>query len=55
MTAIILAAARGHFEIVKWLHENGAKILAKDKFRRSALILAVMNGHVKIASYLLQK
>lgn len=54
MTPLILAAANGHFEIVKWLHDNGAKIVAKDKFRRSGLILAVMNGHAKIASYLLQ-
>ena len=50
MTALILASAYNHFEVVEYLLENGAKILARDKFRRSALIMAVRNGNLKIAS-----
>lgn len=55
MTALHLAAAYGHYDCVKLLLENGAKVLAKDKFKRSALILAVRNGNLKIVSLLLQK
>ena len=55
MTALILAAAKGHFEIVQYLLEQGAKLNAKDKLKRNALILAVMNGNIKIASYLLKQ
>ncbi len=55
MTSLIIAAAHGHYDIVQWLVENGAKVIKKDKFKRSGLILAVLNGHVKIATYLLQK
>lgn len=55
MTPLIMAAANGHFDIVEYLIENEAKILAKDKYRRNALVLAVMNGHVKITSYLLKQ
>ena len=54
MTPLIQAAANGHFDCVQWLVENGAKTTKRDKFKRSSLILAIMNGHLKIASYLLQ-
>ncbi len=55
MTALHLAAAYGHYDCVKLLLDNGAKVLAKDKFKRSPLILAVRNGNLKIVSLLLQK
>jgi len=55
MTPLIIAAARGYYDCVEWLLENGAKIVKKEKTKRSALHYAVMNGNVKIASYLLQQ
>jgi len=55
MTPLIIAAAHGHYDLVQWLVEHEAKVIKKDKFKRSALILAVLNGQVKIASYLLQQ
>ncbi len=33
--------------------ENGAKILTRDKMGRSALMMAVRNGNIDVASYLL--
>ena len=58
VTALILASAMGHFEIVKYLLEESqpkARIMGKDKFKRTALIYAVRNGNLKVASYLLSK
>jgi len=55
MTPLIIASAQGHYECVEWLLENGAKIVKKDKTKKSPLHFAVMNGNVKIASYLLQQ
>ena len=55
MTALNLAAFRGHYEMVEFLVENGAKVTKKDKFRRSPLINAIRGGHAKIVSYLLSK
>jgi ankyrin repeat protein len=56
-TPLILASAMNHFDVVEYLLETyqpPAKILAKDKFKRSALIMAVRNGNLKVASYLLR-
>jgi len=48
------AVAWGHFEMVKVLVEEfKANVVSKDKFKRTPLIIAIMNGHMKIASYLL--
>jgi FOG: Ankyrin repeat len=55
MTPLMFAAAQGHFDCVKWLLENGAKILKRDKFKRNAVIMACRNGQLKVLSYLLQK
>lgn len=55
MTPLIICAARGYYDCIEWLLENKAKIIKRDKFKRSALTLAVMNGHLKVASYLLQR
>jgi ankyrin repeat protein/predicted DNA-binding WGR domain protein len=54
MTALHLAAAYNHYDLVKFLVESGAKVLCKDKFKRTPLVLACKNGNLKIASYLLQ-
>jgi ankyrin repeat protein len=41
--------------MVEFLVENKARVVSKDKFKRTPLILAVKNGHAKIASFLLQR
>jgi ankyrin repeat protein len=53
MNPLILASAHGHVELVEYLLDAKARVLGKDKFKRTALILAVINGHTKIASLLL--
>jgi ankyrin repeat protein len=49
-----MAAAQGNYELCQFLLDNKAKVLSKDKFKRTPLILACKNGHVKVASLLLQ-
>lgn len=53
MTPLIWAATYGHYETVEFLLNNKARVLGKDKFKRTALTMAVRNGHTKIASLLL--
>lgn len=53
MPPICMAAAYGHYDLVKYLLEIKCRTNSKDKFKRSPLILAVMNGHIEIVSYLL--
>jgi ankyrin repeat protein len=36
------------------LLENKARVLGKDKYKRTPLMMAARNGHTKIASMLLQ-
>ena len=55
MTPLMTASANGHYEVVEWLLDNGGKVLLRDKFKRNAVILAIMNGNVRIASVLLQQ
>jgi len=54
LTALHMAAAQGNYELCQFLLDNKAKVLSKDKFKRTPLILACKNGHVKVASLLLQ-
>jgi ankyrin repeat protein/predicted DNA-binding WGR domain protein len=54
-TPLIYCAMKGHYRCMELLLEHKAKVLCKDKFKRSALILAVKNGHSKEASLLLSK
>jgi ankyrin repeat protein len=51
----VLAARKGHLEVVKILLDNGAFIDRPDKLKRSALIHAVKNGHLPVASYLISR
>lgn len=54
MTPLHFAAAYGHVDCVKFLMEEvNLKPIAKDKFKRSPLIMAVRNGNLEIAVYLL--
>ena len=54
MPPLSWAAAYGRYDLCVWLLENKARVLSKDKFKRTPLMLAVANGHVRIASLLLQ-
>jgi len=53
MPPICLAAAYKHLDLLKFFVENKCRIHSKDKFKRTPLIIAVINGYVDIASYLL--
>lgn len=54
MTPLMWAAARGHLDLVKDLvEEHKVNVLGKDKYKRTALTVAIMNGNMLIASYLL--
>jgi ankyrin repeat protein len=48
------AAAQGNYELVEFLLDRKGKVLAMDKFKRTPLIHAVKNGHVKVAALLLR-
>ena len=54
-TAIVWAAGKGHFSIVKLLLERGANINAQDDNGWSALSEASYDGHAKVVELLLQK
>ena len=55
-TPLLSAAANsGHFNVVKYLVENGANICAKNKFEQTAFKLAHVNGHTEVAKYLMEK
>ena len=51
----MLASLYCHYDLVKYLIENKAKITKKDKYKRTALLHAVRGGQLKIVSYLLTK
>ena len=54
MTPLMLAAAKDDLKMAKYLVQTGkAKIEKPDKFKKTALVHAVMNGCTKVASYLL--
>ena len=53
MTPLCFAAAYGHERLCEFLVENKARVLGKDKYKRTPLILACRNGHASIASLLL--
>jgi len=55
MTPLMYAAALNHYELAEFLINNKARVLTKDKFKRSALIMAARNGNAKIVNLLLRK
>ena len=55
MTALMLAAANGDLAMVRLLIENRAKIEKPDKYNKTALTHAVINGAANVSSYLLSK
>ncbi|CAF1193546.1 unnamed protein product [Rotaria sordida] len=54
LTSLMLACQKGYFKIVKYLIENGARVEARDRFKRTPLIHACMCGNAHIVSYLLR-
>lgn len=54
-TALMLAAARNHLEIVKFLISNGANVNLADEGGGTALIYAVWKGYQDIVALLLEK
>ena len=53
MTPLTWAATLGEYEACEWLIENKGRVLSKDKYKRTPLIMAVRNGNLKVASLLL--
>jgi len=53
MQPLHFAAAQGNYELCQFLLDQRARVLAKDKFKRTPLIMACKNGHAKVASLLL--
>ena len=49
----MLAAARGHAEVARWLRESGANLNHTAKSGLSALMLAALYGHIDVAQALL--
>jgi ankyrin repeat protein len=55
MHGLSYAAGYNQYEMCEYLIENKARVLSKDKYKRSALIMAVRNGNSKIVNLLLRK
>ena len=50
------AALQGNFDLCQTLIESyRARVMSKDKFKRTPIMHAVMNGHARVASLLLQQ
>ena len=54
LTPMCWAAAMGHEQLIETLIELKCNVCGKDKFKRTPLILAIMNGHIRSASILLK-
>ena len=52
--ALILAAQKGHIDIIKYLIESNAYADMQFEDGHSALILAAQNGHSDIMKYLIE-
>ena len=53
ITPLMIAAANADLDMVKLLIEKNAKIEKYDRYKRTALTHAVINGSANVASYLL--
>jgi|GEM_PF-2445749 len=51
-TALMMACKNGHFDIVQYLVEHGAKINTKNKFNETPLIFACLNERFDMVQYL---
>ena len=54
-TPLLLAAGKGHLEVLKELYKKGADINAKDKHQFSAIHLAVRCGQLGVLSFLIEE
>ena len=54
LTALVNASANGHFEIVKYLLQNGADVNATCKYKETTLKVASKKGHLEIVKYLVE-
>ena len=50
----MLACQKGYFKIIAHLIDNGAKVEARDRFKRTPLIHACMCGNTHVISHLLR-
>lgn len=55
VTSLMLAAQRGHFDMVDYLHSLNAQLDKRDGLKRTALMHASINGTANIVSYLLRE
>ncbi len=53
-TALDAAAAKGHLNIVRYLHEHGG-ILDTSASQRNPLFAAIVGGHTDVARYLIEQ
>jgi ankyrin repeat protein len=54
-TALHLAAQHGRLDVVKWLIENGADVMAKDmELNGSPIIFAAIGGHPEVVRALVE-
>ncbi|CAF1574984.1 unnamed protein product [Rotaria sp. Silwood1] len=54
LTPLMFACQHGFLDIVKYLIKHGARVEARDRFKRTPLIHACMYGHAHVVSYLLR-
>ena len=54
VTALMLAAEKGHHRVVEALAYRGAEINTQDKDGWTALIMAAQNGHYRVVKALLE-
>ena len=55
LTALMMASANGHTEIVKLLLDKGADVNVKNTYGITALFTASVHGHTEIVKLLLDK
>lgn len=54
MPPLLISIENNHFHLVKYfVEELKVRLISKDKYKWTPLIVAVMNGFIDIASYLL--